>query len=425
VDALYRTKEGERVVKEIYQGNFVVEWHHSFKVGDVLLATPLYSMIVLIPKDGDGASLLPVCTLSLNSGLFSSDHELYNDWSGDLDLTKSQKNYLAWRVIHNLLRVAGCDIVYSSLDMFKSIFVQYKARNWWSENVDIALVWVDIAVQTGQSTIDIIKCLDILGEALEAADMYHTAAGVYGQLGEFASRLLVKGELVNSCNSQALAYKRGREFGMAEEAYLRGLRHVFKTSSNEASVFDHEMVVTLMRNMANLYDNWDDIEYYDKGTSSVEKINMMFLFTLVVAQVKSCYNPDAERMSAPRYRPKIAMRTALIQAFQTDSIRDFRAAILSLKNPKEPPLKPSRTGAVNTTKKYIRKQDKKSARKAAVATAAMPLAICDNPKCRAGPVVETTLRRCTRCLDARYCSPECQVAHWKVHKQSCSKIGTA
>jgi hypothetical protein len=176
VDALYRTKEGKRVVKEIYRGNFVVEWQHSFKLGDVLLATPLYSMIVMVPKDEDGASILPVGTVVLSSRAVSSGHELFNGWSGDLDLTSDQKEFLAWRVIHHLLRVAGCDIGYSSFDVFKSIFVQYKARNWWSENVDIALVWADIAVQTGQSTIDIIKCLHMLGEALEATKKFHKAA---------------------------------------------------------------------------------------------------------------------------------------------------------------------------------------------------------------------------------------------------------
>jgi hypothetical protein len=234
-----------------------------------------------------------------------------------------------------------------------------------------------------------------------------------------------KGELVNSCNSQAVAYKRGREFGMAEDAYLRGLRHVFKTSGTGATTFDHEMVLPCMRNLASLYDDWDDIEYDNKGTSSVEKINMMYIFTLTVAQVVPIYNPGAERMLASKYRSKIAMRTALIQAFQTASVRDFRAAILSLKDPKAPPLKPFRSGADNTTNKYIRKQEKETAREAAVETAAMPLAICDYPTCRAGAVGVIKLSPCSRCRDARYCSKECQVAHWKVHKQSCSKVGVA
>jgi hypothetical protein len=52
-----------------------------------------------------------------------------------------------------------------------------------------------------------------------------------------------------------------------------------------------------------------------------------------------------------------------------------------------------------------------------------PLASCDNPTCRAGAV--DVLKRCSRCLDVRYCSKECQVAHWKVHKQSRSKIDGA
>jgi hypothetical protein len=216
-----------------------------------------------------------------------------------------------------------------------------------------------------------------------------------------------------------------RSMARLYDACLRGLRHVFMTSGTGASTFDHEMVVTCMRNLASLYDDWDDIEYDDKGTSSVEEINMMYMFTLTVAQVVPIYSPDTKRMLASKYRSKIAMRKVLIQAFQTASVRDFRAAIFSLKDPKAPPLKPFRSGAVDTTNNYIRKQEQKSAREAAVETAAMPLASCDNPKCQAGAVGVTKLKCCSRCRNARYCSTECQVAHWKVHKQSCSKADGA
>ncbi|EUC55442.1 MYND finger protein [Rhizoctonia solani AG-3 Rhs1AP] len=36
-------------------------------------------------------------------------------------------------------------------------------------------------------------------------------------------------------------------------------------------------------------------------------------------------------------------------------------------------------------------------------------------------LVQSDLKRCSKCKKATYCSKECQIAHWKTHKLSCSK----
>jgi hypothetical protein len=147
VDAIYRTKEGERVVKEIYQGSFVVEWHHSFRQEDVLLATPHYRMIVLVPRDGYGASLLPVGKVVLSSRAsraVSRRHELFHKWSGDLELSRNHRDFLAWRVIHHLLRAAGCDIGISSFDELKSMFIQYKIATGGWRSSTLPLCWLTL-----------------------------------------------------------------------------------------------------------------------------------------------------------------------------------------------------------------------------------------------------------------------------------------
>ena len=35
---------------------------------------------------------------------------------------------------------------------------------------------------------------------------------------------------------------------------------------------------------------------------------------------------------------------------------------------------------------------------------------------------KTTIKKCSACLEVRYCSRECQIKHWNVHKESCSWI---
>ncbi|KDR79804.1 hypothetical protein GALMADRAFT_241889 [Galerina marginata CBS 339.88] len=44
---------------------------------------------------------------------------------------------------------------------------------------------------------------------------------------------------------------------------------------------------------------------------------------------------------------------------------------------------------------------------------------CGNPECYARQR-EIELKACARCKSMRYCSRECQVAHWKSHKTSCN-----
>ncbi len=46
-------------------------------------------------------------------------------------------------------------------------------------------------------------------------------------------------------------------------------------------------------------------------------------------------------------------------------------------------------------------------------------AFCEESPLRAA----FTLSRCGRCTKIAYCSVECQKAHWKLHKKTCSKAG--
>ena len=43
---------------------------------------------------------------------------------------------------------------------------------------------------------------------------------------------------------------------------------------------------------------------------------------------------------------------------------------------------------------------------------------CSNPNC-ANPSSEKELSECAACRSARYCSRDCQLAHWNEHKATC------
>ncbi|KNC53514.1 uncharacterized protein AMSG_01227 [Thecamonas trahens ATCC 50062] len=46
-------------------------------------------------------------------------------------------------------------------------------------------------------------------------------------------------------------------------------------------------------------------------------------------------------------------------------------------------------------------------------------------KCRTLMAEGTALKRCSRCKKTVYCSRDCQVAHWKIHKPACKAVAKA
>ena len=47
--------------------------------------------------------------------------------------------------------------------------------------------------------------------------------------------------------------------------------------------------------------------------------------------------------------------------------------------------------------------------------------MCFNLNCHVSESSEVTLKRCSRCNIAKYCSRTCQIAHWRDHRKKCGK----
>ena len=48
---------------------------------------------------------------------------------------------------------------------------------------------------------------------------------------------------------------------------------------------------------------------------------------------------------------------------------------------------------------------------------------CDNPGCGKSELQDDPFPKCSRCHIAKYCSRDCQIAHYPLHKQFCRRVG--
>ncbi|KAF8956236.1 hypothetical protein BDZ97DRAFT_1852863 [Flammula alnicola] len=77
------------------------------------------------------------------------------------------------------------------------------------------------------------------------------------------------------------------------------------------------------------------------------------------------------------------------------------------------------TGFFSSKKKEVAANDKDRDASSQAARTRVVGAKCGNPECYARQS-EVTLKACSRCKSMRYCSRECQAAHWKSHKDWCN-----
>jgi hypothetical protein len=106
------------------------------------------------------------------------------DWIDKLELTPDQSLFCAWRVVHQLLRVAGCDFGCGSLSYLAQIKRYYAGRSYWKEYLDVSLIPSDTCVQMRQCDLVISDHLVWLGQALDACKEYHCVPEIFGQVAD-------------------------------------------------------------------------------------------------------------------------------------------------------------------------------------------------------------------------------------------------
>jgi hypothetical protein len=284
--------------------------------------------------------------------------------------------------------------------------------------LDYATIDADIAVQTRQPDAHIFSLLHVLGVAQEAVGRFQVAAEIYGQAWrDYASGVPRKDVALQMLLRQGRAYQTIPQFEDAEAATLLGLHELFKVCGEDA-FFEHSAFPSESIRLMQIYHDWpnsaDDSLSHDAFNLSLA---LLGLFTAgeFASFTDSPVSQNHCALLRSQYRTKTAARRALLRAFQCDSVRSFREALMSCRDDRRTIVK---TSAVD--QQALQKTSKEDARDFARRMCGPPR--CDYTDCPTKDVAYDKIRRCSRCKSVRYCSEQCQRAHWKDHKAECIAI---
>jgi hypothetical protein len=326
-------------------------------------------------------------------------------WHDKFALTLNQERHLAHRVLHHLLRVSGCDIGWTSLRAFSFIPFHYRDRGWWSENLDYATIDADIAVQTRQPDTHIYSMLHILGVAQESVGRYQLAAEIYGQVWRDYASSVPKKDALKMLLFQGRAYKANAQFEDAEAATFMGLHELVRVCGEDEFI-EHSAFPSASTTLMQIYDDWknssDDLMSHVAFDLSLV---LLGLFTAAAfrSSTGTTVSPKLCALLRSQYRTKTASRKALLRAFQCDSVRTFREALIACRDDRQTVVKTS--AAVNH--QAVQKTRKEEARDFARRMSGQPMSICDYTDCPTKDVAYDKIRRCGRCKSVRYCSEQC------------------
>jgi hypothetical protein len=420
---------GEALFHKIYQGNFVVQWSHSFAAskndsmdGDKLsCANPFLSVEALVENDenNDSAPLVRVLVATIAHGLGPSGITL--SCSSMLDYSKEQQAALLVRMLHHFGRVAGCEVSVTTNAAIWCTLSDYAGMGWWKELLDATIVQVDYLWQTRQPDalvqLQLLKLCDSLG----ACKRFGLAANVMEFIrNRFVTDLKTRMTLYDS---QALALIRANDLQRAEETSLAGIGELFATFGDTAVSQDcfssllHFLLEPFKRRML-------------LGQCEGESFGCGVLYAILAEILAvSGWKTTLPKAPMPLLKPHLykrrTARRVLIAALKSGSIDMLRKAVLSCS-------REDRRGMLHMSASPdaldIVRDDRKTAKDQARSDAVFSfgkqhyMRMCSSPGCTVGPTVVERLNLCTGCKRVLYCSRECQVAHWKLHKPECLAI---
>ena len=320
------------------------------------------------------------------------------------------------------------------LSVWENIFALFRQEllnhNMYQDVADLSMVMADVCINTGLPTESTIAAVH-LGEALEAAKKYTDAGKVYMAVAgkNFPVNTLVCSE-INAANCAGLAFKRAQDYVQAEEQYVRAIR-----SLGTDWTWSDDGVGNALNNMMCFYEvvHWavQGGQIIDEEHKKIEYACVLLVALLSFAGYRGhdgcslfCngYQKPFQRYLKEEYKePQKAMR-ALIAAFSTPNIEEYRKVLFGCSQyPCLPVIKVvGKDAEYRGNLAQVKTTSKEAARRLLTdeGSIAIDMLLRNCNGCDEQFPLKT-MKRCP-CQTVLYCSRECQVAHWKIHKRTCT-----
>jgi tetratricopeptide (TPR) repeat protein len=297
---------------------------------------------------------------------------------------------------------------------------------------DLKMVLTDVIVNLGQKDVSTVAAVH-LGEALEAAKNYTSAAKVYIEVAE--GRIFpINPEVCPEIRARiyaGLAFKRAQDYVRAEEQYVAALRS--KGNNWTFKDGDDTDIGNALNNMMIYYEvvhrAVQSRQLIDQEHRKIERVCLLLVGLLSIAGYQGnggCtlfrdgYKIFQGYLKREYKKPKKALR-AIVAAFSTPSIAEYRKVLFDCSEYNTITLiagddefyRESHARETVKAKQGAREQFFKINNEAVYFNEGyLRCNGCDDIKPKA------VMKNCP-CRTVWYCSRECQLAHWKIHKRVC------
>ena len=428
------------VVRAFSTGDLRIEWTMDNTTKTLILDTYLVEQV----------DTGPVMTLQISLvclGKSQSGHKVYKVHAkGDIGQNPTYSNLLTDDMVNSFQLIllqrfvrqkagllAGRDGDYEAVsNIIQHITENLVQYSLFQDVADLKMVLTDVIVNLGQKYVSTQAAVQ-LGEALEAAKNYISAAKVYIEVAEgriFAINPQVCPE-IRSRTYAGLAFKRAQDYVRAEEQYVAALR--LQGNNWKFKDGDDTDIGNALNNMMIYYEvvhrAVQSRQLIDEEHQMIERACLLLVGLLSIAGYRGnggCtlfrdgYKIFQGYLKREYKKPKTAMR-AIVAAFSTPSIAEYRKVLfdcskyntITLMAGCEESFRESHAKETVKAKEGAREHFIKIKNETVLFSEGyLRCNGCNDRKSKAD------MMNCP-CQTVSYCSKECQIAHWKIHKRVC------